>query len=243
MPNFDTVFFDSGGTIFAEDPVSAAAAGDPDVSEHYARAPERVRHALASQGIELGEASLRRALVAAEPAARAAGGDAYTFVTLLDHSLGRVGLHPPREIVFYAADAYAGPRYPSWLFPGTREMLIALRDADIDLGIIANTPCPGFSMDRSYAGVGLGGLFRTRVFSGDEGVAKPDRRIFEIAAERARLGGERVLYVGNDCEFDGVGARAMGWPVALRRTPANETFQPDFLFDTWDQLLAVIGLT
>ena len=243
MTTFDVVFFDSGGTLFAEDPEDAAAAGDPDVSEHYKRGPRRVHHALASQGIIFDEFVIQEALFESDLEAHAATGDAYTFVTLLDFALRHMGLDPRPEVVAYAADAYAGPRYQSWLFPGTREMLSTLRDNGVDLGIIANTPWPGFSMDRAYAGVGLGGFFRTRVFSGEEGVAKPNREIFEIAAHRARLTDERVLFVGNDYAFDGVGAQAAGWPVALRKTPKNITFRPDYLFESWGELLSIVGIS
>ena len=34
MLNFEVVFFDSGGTLYAEDPDAARAAGDPDLRGH-----------------------------------------------------------------------------------------------------------------------------------------------------------------------------------------------------------------
>ena len=242
MPDFDVVFFDSGGTLYAEDPDAARAAGDPDLRAHYAGAPRRVRRALQALGIEVAEDRLRRTLEAAEPEARAHAGQAYTFVTLTQFALPRCGLDARPEICAYAADAYAGPRYRSWLFPGTWEAVRRLWHAGIDLGVIANTDWPGFSMDRAFAGVGLGGFFRTRVYSGDVGVAKPDRGIFEIAAERAGLHDQRVLFVGNEHATDGRGARGLGWPVALRPGPGNEEFGPDHLFSTWNELLAIVGV-
>ena len=202
-----------------------------------------MRCALEALGIEVTEDRVRRAIQAAEPLARAQAGHAYTFVTLMDFALPRCALDLPPESVAYAADAYAGPRYRSWLFPGTREMLQRLRDAGVDLGVIANTAWPGFSMDRAFAGVGLGGFFRTRVYSGDEGVEKPDRRIFQIAADRAGLDQQRVLFVGNEHATDGQGARDFGWQVALRRGPGNQEFGPDYLFDAWEELQAIVGVS
>jgi len=242
MPAFEVVFFDSGGTLYDEDPVRAHAVGDPSVPEHYAAAPRRAWHALLGLGVEVPFERLSAALVAGEDEGRTRAGDGFTDLTRLAIALRHCGIAPRPELVAYVADAFAGPRYLSWVAPGTREMLASLHDARVDLGVIANTHWTSFSMDRAFAGVGLLGFLRTRVYSGDVGVAKPDARIFRIAAERASVGARRVLFVGNDATTDGQGARNAGWPVALRDGPGVATFGPDCVYRTWDELLAYVGL-
>ena len=243
VPVFDAAFFDSGGTLYQEDPARSRAAGEPTIADARATGPGRAASALMSAGIEVGAEPLASAIDSVEAAARRREGAAFSYITLVTAGLAELGIAPPREIVVFAADAFAGPRYPSWVYPGTHAMLDRMDGAGIDLGIIANTDWPGFSMDRAYEGLGLLRYFRTRVYSCDAGVKKPDRRIFEIAAERARLTDQRVLFVGNDQTTDGVGARSFGWSVALRRGPEAEGFAADFLFDGWDELLDFVGVS
>ncbi len=242
MRAFEAVFFDSGGTLYEEDPAKSRAAGEPTVEEAQATGPRRAANALMSVGIEISAERLASAMGAVEAAARRREGDAFSNITLLTAGLAELGIAAPREIVVFAADAFAGPRYPSWVYSGTHAMLDRMVGAGLDLGIIANTDWPGFSMDRAYEGVGLLRYFRTRMYSCSASVAKPDRRIFEIAAERARLTDQRVLFVGNDQTTDGVGARDFGWSVALRRGPAAAGFATDLFFDGWDELLEFVGV-
>lgn len=242
MSAFDAIFFDSGGTLFEEDPAKSRAAGEPTVGEAQATGARRAANALTSFGIEISPDRLASAIDAVEPATRRREGAAFSYITLVTAALVELNATPAREIAVFAADAFAGPRYPSWVYLGTHAMLDRMVAADLDLGVIANTDWPGFSMDRAYEGVGLLRYFRTRVSSCDAGVAKPDGRIFEIAAGRARLTDQRVLFVGNDRTTDGVGARDFGWSVALRRGPAAAGFAADFFYDGWDELLGFVGV-
>lgn len=72
-------------------------------------------------------------------------------------------------------------------------------------------------MDRAFAGVGLLPFFGIRIYSGDIGIAKPDPAIFRLAESLGGLEGKRILYVGNDLEFDVKAAAAAGWSTAFRR--------------------------
>jgi putative hydrolase of the HAD superfamily len=136
------------------------------------------------------------------------------------------------------ADAYAGPRYASWLFPGTQAALQDLHDYGYRMGIIANTAWPGFSMDRAFAGVGLLTFFNIRLYSGDLGLEKPDPAIFRLAERIGGLEGKRILYVGNDPEKDVAGPAAVGWATALRRSdPAAAAGTADLEFDHIPELV------
>ncbi len=58
--------------------------------------------------------------------------------------------------------------------------------------------------------LGLVSAFDALLISGEEGVEKPDSEIFLRAAHRLRIRPEFSLMVGDDPEFDTVGARSVG---------------------------------
>jgi putative hydrolase of the HAD superfamily len=63
--------------------------------------------------------------------------------------------------------------------------------------------------------VGLLGFFEAVLDSHEEGVEKPDPRIFRNALERTGTRAEESLYVGDIYHIDVVGARAAGMDVVL----------------------------
>ena len=78
---------------------------------------------------------------------------------------------------------------------------------------------------------GLDGRFDFVVFSQDVQVEKPDRRIFEITAQRAGCELNQMLHVGDSLENDVAGAKNVGAPsVWLNREgiPNDTDIQPDY---------------
>jgi len=63
--------------------------------------------------------------------------------------------------------------------------------------------------------VGLLGFFETVLDSGEEGVEKPDPRIFRSAVERTGARMDQSLYIGDMYHIDVAGARAAGMEVVL----------------------------
>lgn len=76
----------------------------------------------------------------------------------------------------------------------------------------------------------LGPYFQASVSARDCGVAKPDPRIFQAAAQRLALPPQAVLHVGDDALADAVGARAVGmqtvWVNAHARDWPHDSAQP-----------------
>ena len=209
---FDCVFFDSGGTLYG--PGVDAEVSPSQVASEKAK---RVHALLGGMGVNLEVGFLRETLVQQEELCRQRFGKAYNFLRLMEAMVGALHLPLGTEDAACLADAYAGPRYASWLFPGTERALRTLSEKGLRLGIIANTVWPGFCMDRAFAGVGLLPYLSIRVYSGDIGITKPDPAIFHLAERREGLEGKRILYVGNDVEADIKGAAAVGWSTAFRR--------------------------
>jgi len=63
--------------------------------------------------------------------------------------------------------------------------------------------------------VGLLGFFETVLDSHEEGIEKPDPRIFRAAVERTGAKMEQSLYIGDMYHIDVAGARAAGMDVVL----------------------------
>ena len=60
--------------------------------------------------------------------------------------------------------------------------------------------------------------FPVRVISGIEGIEKPDERIYRLALERAAVGPDEAVYVGDNPEFDVDPPRRSGCsPVLIDR--------------------------
>ena len=210
MARYEAVLFDSGGTLFQSGPV------EPDRKDVEAGRPVYLQAALSAFGASAETEEIAEVLPELRDGLKMKLGASYSYVDLVDAFARLKELDLTREEIVIATDAYAGPRYRTWLFPGTEDMLSRLAGAGVYVGLIANTDWPGFTFERLLTGVGLRRYFRTLVISCDEGVAKPDPKIFRIALERSGMEGRRILYVGDSIECDIEGARGVGWDAALR---------------------------
>ena len=105
-----------------------------------------------------------------------------------------------------------GVDYPEWsplyeeLYPDTAKCLRVL-EKKYHLGIIANQ-IPG--AEKRLEGMGIRRYFDVIVSSAEEGVAKPDPRIFNIALTRAGCTPEQAVMIGDRVDNDIVPAKQMG---------------------------------
>lgn len=230
---FDYIFFDSGGTLYG--PCTDASLSPRCVEADNVK---RVHALLGGMGVKIDFAPLDQMIVRQKEICQRRWGHAYTFFKLMQAVVGELPLALGAEEAACLADAYAGPRYASWLFPGTQEALRTLSENGYRLGIVANTAWPGFCMDRAFAGVGLLPFLGIRVYSGDIGISKPDPGIFRFAERAVGLKGKRILYVGNDVDADIKGASAVGWSTAFRRADhATTQGMADVEFDHISELV------
>lgn len=101
------------------------------------------------------------------------------------------------------------------LHPDAMPTLERLRKSDLKLGLISN-----FEdwLEQLLETLEISHFFDVTVISGIEGVEKPDRRIFEIALERAGVEASSAVYVGDNPVFDAEPAREAGMiPVLIDR--------------------------
>lgn len=135
---------------------------------------------------------------------------------LAEHEVEQVGL--AREL----AETYAQVRVPCVrLYKGARELLCDLRDS-YRLGLLTNGPS-----DMQWPKIehlDIQSLFNVVLVSGDVGIHKPNRLIFEQFLSRLGVAAKEVLYVGNSYRMDVVGAKGVGMLSAwIRDGDADET--------------------
>ena len=108
--------------------------------------------------------------------------------------------------------------YPSCcrITEDTVATLNRLRGRGIRLGIVTNGPAVW--QRRKIDALGIAPLFDTIVISGNEGVEKPDPRIFELALERCGAVAAESIFVGDHPQADIAGAKNAGlMPVWVRK--------------------------
>lgn len=82
------------------------------------------------------------------------------------------------------------------------------------------------------------------IISGQVGVTKPDRAIFQLMEERVGLAPSDMVYIGDSFENDVVGSKNAGWQVIWynhrkHKQPANSP-QPDWQVATLQELFEII---
>ena len=88
---------------------------------------------------------------------------------------------------------------------------------DHQVGLITNGP--GDEQRQKLARTGLESHFQSITVSGEIGIAKPDRRIFEIALASLEVEAEEAAFVGNNYLADVVGAQSAGLDAVWLRHP------------------------
>lgn len=95
------------------------------------------------------------------------------------------------------------------LVPGARELLGRLRTRGYKIGVLSN----GFAevQRRKLCAAGIEDMVDMMVLSDDIGIQKPDRRLFDYAAERAGTSAVKCLMIGDNLSADIKGALGAGW--------------------------------
>jgi len=198
---YRTVFLDAGGVI---------------VTPNF----PRLADALARRGVAASPA----ALAAAEPYVKRELDHGPTIQTTDDRRRGYVYFDRILELAGIPASPATeaaveelvsfNDREGAWdvVTPGAVEALGRLRRASCQLVVVSNSN----GMVRRILGrVGLESHVDLVLDSQEEGVEKPDPRLFEIALERARADRAATIHCGDIYHIDVVGARAAGLPAVL----------------------------
>ena len=141
-----------------------------------------------------------------------------------------------------------GVDYPEWsplyeeLYPDTMECLRILKKK-YKLGIIANQ-IPG--AEKRLEEMGIRRYFDVIVSSAEEGVAKPDPRIFNIALTRAGCAPEQAVMIGDRIDNDIVPAKQMGMKTVWIRQGVGRYWNiqgdsetPEYEVNSLSELLSI----
>ena len=125
-------------------------------------------------------------------------------------------------------------------YPFTESVLAEL-SKKYKLGIIANQ---SVGSEQRLADWGIGKYFDLVIASAEEGVEKPDPRIFQIALERANCLPENAVMVGDRLDNDIIPARELGmktvWVKQGFAKYQPESDVPDYTIKTLDDILKTL---
>jgi HAD superfamily hydrolase (TIGR01509 family) len=119
-----------------------------------------------------------------------------------------------------------------------RDLLVRLETGELDepgfeagfaakLGITTGLLSNSWGRATDYDG--LGDIFDARVISSEEGMRKPDPRIYELAAERMRLAPSEIAFV-DDLPFNLKPARAQGMTTIHHKDSASTIAELERVF-------------
>jgi putative hydrolase of the HAD superfamily len=201
------VTLDAAGTLFApREPVGAT----------YARIA--ARHAITLDPVATGE-RFRAAMRAAPPLAfpgvapdRRAGAERGWWRAVVHTAFGGDAAGRSFEACFAALFDYFA-RADAWaLDEGAFDTLRALRAAGLRLAVVSNFDG---RLPPLLAALGITPLVDAVVHSTAHGAAKPDPRLFHVAARLLDARPADVLHVGDDIDLDVHGALAAGFGAML----------------------------
>lgn len=128
--------------------------------------------------------------------------------------MAALGIYSEEKLLAFQERLEAIYRQPGTvrLFPETKSVLETLRSRGFRLGIVSNW---GWNLPDFCEQVGISDYFEVILPSARAGCSKPNPLIFHKAMDKVRVSPERALYVGDNYEFDVVGARSAGMEAIL----------------------------
>lgn len=103
--------------------------------------------------------------------------------------------------------------------PGVRSLLAFLKRRGVKLGLVSNLASPFREVVRT---LGLEPAFDAVAYSCDEGVSKPDPRIYRLVLERLAVAAEDALFVGDNVPNDVRAPAALGLRTAGVGVPGGD---------------------
>ena len=142
-----------------------------------------------------------------------------------------------------AAQRYALPiREGLRAAEGAAITLAALRDAGYRIGLISNTIWPAELHMEDLEEIGLLHYLEHLIFSGEIGIWKPSRQIFQHALGALGVAPEHAVFVGDNPREDIVGAHGAGMRAIWVRSPEFPlgAVQPDAIIETLPELMPLL---
>ncbi|KAL2903796.1 Haloacid dehalogenase-like hydrolase domain-containing protein 3 [Bienertia sinuspersici] len=152
--------------------------------------------------------------------------------TCVQDSFNRAGYKYDEETfekIFKRIYASFGSSAPYVLFPDSVPFLRWVRAQGIPVGLVSNSEYRYQDVILPALGINQDSEWDFGVFSGIEGVEKPNPRIFEIALEKAgNIAPEEALHIGDSMRQDYIPAKSLGMHALLLdrfKTPDAENWR------------------
>jgi HAD superfamily hydrolase (TIGR01549 family) len=127
-----------------------------------------------------------------------------------------IDLDPALAEAFWQESWIGARRFGIELYPDTLDVLRALRARGVLIGINSNRPCNTAIMMRDLADLGIAPYTDAAVCSGDTGYLKPHPSTFEYIIDALNVAPREAVMIGDSCEADMRGARAVGMRTVLK---------------------------
>lgn len=154
-----------------------------------------------------------------------------------------VGVELDEQTIMQAVHHYARPlRQGIAPTRGAVETLTALRDRGYRIGLISNTIWPAEIHIDDLRQTHLLPYLEHMIFSGDEGIWKPDPRIFQRSLEALGVAPGEAVFVGDSPREDVLGSQAAGMRAVWKRSrefPQGDV-QPDAIITDLPELLPLL---
>lgn len=237
------MIFDLGGTLWFE-------AWRPNEDEIWRMEAEAVRPLIDEWGVMLDvrlEDLLRDIWHAYELAfahERRRGHRDTSLPVLVEAGLTEHGVAVSREQAeaWWRASWIHARHFGMQLYPDTLDVLRELKGLGLAVGINTDRPCTSDMLERDLPYFGLADLVDAVACSGDTGFVKPHPSSFELALGKLGVAPDRCVMVGDSCERDCAGAKALGMTTVLKlngRYEANACPDADYAIHDLAELLSL----
>ena len=199
----------------------------------YPAAARDVYLAVTRRGDEVFEASQRGEMPLRE-----------SHIYRVKHGFADMGIPMTDEEALHFQQTYEAKQGEIELPKAMKEMLECCKNAGIFMGILTNGP--GEHQTKKIRKLGLQQWIDEEhvVISGNCGMVKPEKRIFDYTRETMGLGDAEIWYVGDSYEKDILGAAVAGWKtIWINREKKELTkgmVQPDQMVYDEEELLTYI---
>lgn len=122
-----------------------------------------------------------------------------------------LGLENPKELSrWFMHEFYRAVTGQMTACEGARETLQEIKKRGYRTGLISNTPYPRDQHEADLDNFGLQSYLDFRIYSSEFGLRKPHPGIFQEGLKAIQLPPENVIYVGDNYDWDVVGAQSAG---------------------------------
>lgn len=127
-----------------------------------------------------------------------------------------IDLDPALAEAFWKESWIGARRFGIELYPDALDVLRALRDRGVLIGINSNRPCTTEMMMNDLTDIGIAPYVDAAICSGETGYVKPHPSTFERILADLDVAPDEAVMIGDSCEADMRGAKALGMRTVLK---------------------------